>query len=447
MVTFGLTSLRISFLYKYQYMPFSALIVWGLTVRNYKSAFVAATILVAMTGCGGESAVSPPNSAGVGSPPGAVADTPTPSPTAVVVEPEAGGDYIVAASLEGAAPLKAAFDVENGLAPSWGTGAIPGLYDANEGAFRFTCGGDGDLAYDDPLLYPNQPGKSHLHHVWGNAKFDASLTSEALAASSATNCNDTSWSANRSSYWMPALINDRGEAIRPDLVSVYYKRKTSASPFCDPKSSTFIGKCIGLPNKIHFIFGWDPTQPTAKVEGASWYCTGGTGGHYTNLDDVFASGCKVGDDLIANTIAPNCWDGKYLDTPDHRSHMAYGSYGTWGYYKCPASHPYLIPQEENKATWKVTADMIAPNGTSRVRLSSDDMLPGAKPGETLHADYMEAWVGTVKDMWTENCIEKALNCSGGDLGNGKQLIGAAQPTYGWTNPSPRSLVSAISKTS
>jgi hypothetical protein len=24
-------------------------------------------------------------------------------------------------------------------------------------------------------------------------------------------------------------------------------------------------------------------------------------------------------------------------------------------------------------------------------------------------------------MWQDNCIDKLLNCSGGDLGNGKQL--------------------------
>jgi hypothetical protein len=204
-----------------------------------------------------------------------------------------------------------------------------------------------------------------------------------------------------------------------------------------------MGKCVGLPNEIRFVFGWDAMKPTAKVQGASWYCTGGTSKHYSNLDDVFASGCAAGDTLVANTIAPNCWDGKYLDTPDHRSHMAYGSYGSWGYYKCPASHPYLIPQEENKATWTVTADMVAPDKTSRVRLSSDEMLPGAKPGETLHADYIEAWIGPVKDMWIKHCIEKALNCSGGDLGNGKQLLGASQPSYGWVNPKPRTLVAQV----
>lgn len=30
------------------------------------------------------------------------------------------------------------------------------------GAFRFICGA-GQLTYDDPIMYPGQPGKSHLH--------------------------------------------------------------------------------------------------------------------------------------------------------------------------------------------------------------------------------------------------------------------------------------------
>jgi hypothetical protein len=126
--------------------------------------------------------------------------------------------------------------------------------------------------------------------------------------------------------------------------------------------------------------------------------------------------------------------------------MAYGSYGSWGYYKCPADHPYVIPQEENKATFTVTDDMIGtnPDGThfSRIRLSSDAMLAGAKPGQTLHADYIESWVAEAKDLWLANCIEKALDCSGGDLGNGQQLIGAAKPSYGWINPHPREAVPA-----
>jgi hypothetical protein len=348
---------------------------------------------------------------------------------------------VLAKSIAGADDLLASFDTLLGLQPSWGTGAIPGNYSADEGAFRFICGGDGALAKDDPVAFFNRPGASHLHQVWGNAEFDAATTPADLAGNAATNCNATPYSLNRSSYWMPALVHESGDVIKPDAVLVYYKRKTASSAYCNPASPQFIGTCVGIPSQIRFIFGWDATKPTATVEGASWICTTGTGRHYANLDDLFNSGCTTGATISANTVAPNCWDGKHLDSPDHRSHMAYGSYGTTGTYKCPSTHPYLIPQEENKAQYMVTADMIGTRSDgskySRVRLASDAMLPGAKPGATLHADYMEAWVTVAKKMWMDNCIEKALDCSGGDLGNGKQLIGAAQPSYGWRNPQSR----------
>lgn len=404
---------------------------------------LAVTIL-SLGGCGGASTNSLVSTADSGVVAVAPTPTPTPSPTPTPTPTATtASSYVASSSLAGGAPLHAAFDIQKGLKLSWGTGAIPGLYasDGSEGAFRFTCGGEGKVAYDDPIVFPGQPGKSHLHQPWGNADFNANTTPETLAQSAETDCNYTPYSLNRSGYWMPALINDQGQVIHPDLVSVYYKRKTSSSAFCDPKSASFIGTCIGLPNRIRFVFGWNMFEPTAPVQGASWYCTTGDKKHYSNLDDVFNSGCVAGAQLIANTLAPNCWDGANLDSPDHRSHMAYGSYGQTGKYHCPKTHPYYIPQEENKVTFTVTADMIGtnPDGThySRIKLSSDHMLPNAKPGQTLHSDYMEAWVTEAKDMWMKNCIEKGLNCSGGDLGNGMQLIGASQPSYGWTNPNPR----------
>lgn len=343
--------------------------------------------------------------------------TPAPTPT-----PTEGADFLVD------------FDINKGLAPSWGNGAIPGPYtpDRSEGAFRFTCGGKGKLRYDDPILFAGQPGKSHLHQPWGNADFTAFTTPASLQASAATDCNDTPYSLNRSLYWQPALVHDSGVAIQPDLIAVYYKRASSKSPACTPGSARYMGQCVTLPNQIRFIFGWNSLDPTAKFEGASWYCTGGTGRHFKDLDSVWADGCKAGDTLVANTVAPNCWNGKDRDAPDHRSHMAYAGYGDWGYLKCPASHPFVIPQQENKAMWTVTFDM--PN---RVGLPSDHMLPGAKPGETLHADYIETWDARAKAIWHAHCIDKGLDCSGGDMGNGQQLIGAAQPAYGWINPNPR----------
>jgi hypothetical protein len=356
--------------------------------------------------------------------------------------------WVPSPTLAGGPELVAEFDISLGLQKAWDTGAIPGIYEPDQGAFRFTCGGDGPLKSDDPLLYPKQPGKSHLHKFWGNLAIDAGSTPESLRQARSSNCNSNPYTLNRSGYWMPALIDDQNMVRNPDHVSVYYKRERSVSKYCTEGSAVRKGICAALPNSIRFIFGWDPTKPDLVAQGMSWYCTTGTSQHYKNLDDLFNSGCVAGPDrngqpsiMVADLAAGNCWDGKNLDSPDHRAHIAYDRWvntATGGFYQCPSTHPYVIPMTENKVVWTVTADMIGTRADgskySRVKLSSDHMKPGAKPGETMHADYIEAWVGAAKKMWHDNCIEKGLNCSGGDFGNGLMGRGMNQPTYGFTIP-------------
>lgn len=42
---------------------------------------------------------------------------------------------------------------------------------------------------------------------------------------------------------------------------------------------------------------------------------------------------------------PSCWDGKNLDSPDHKSHVAYPASGTFeSGGPCPSTHPVKIPQ-------------------------------------------------------------------------------------------------------
>jgi len=42
-------------------------------------------------------------------------------------------------------------------------------------------------------------------------------------------------------------------------------------------------------------------------------------------------------------------------------------------------------------------------------------------GTSFHATWFGAWDSSVMSIWTSHCIDLLLNCSGGDLGNGKQL--------------------------
>ncbi len=367
--------------------------------------------------------------------------TPTPVPTEPAPPPPEPGGWIASPTLDGAPDLVASFPVADALVPSWGSGEVPGPYGPGEGAFRLTCGAEGPLRFDDPLVKPGQPGKAHLHLFWGPTSINANTTVATLAASIGNStCNYGPLTVNRSAYWAPALLDAQDRVRNADWIAVYYKRSTASSPACTPGSPIFMGTCVGLPNQIRFVFGWDQFNPDAPIIGASWYCTGSGSMHVNDLDKLFQAGCKVGDTLVADMAAPNCWSGKHLDAPDHRSHLAYGSYGNWGYYKCPATHPYVIPQNESKIAWTVIASDFGPdeNGVLRARLhlSSDHMRPGSPPGYTLHSDYIEQWVGAVKRMWLDNCINKGLNCSGGDLGNGLQVPGAAQPSYGWTALTP-----------
>jgi hypothetical protein len=333
--------------------------------------------------------------------------TPTPTPTTTgALYPE---ETIIPSN----------FDINSELLDA----ALPAsAYPDKVGAFRFICSA-GQLLKDDPIVYPGQPGASHLHQFYGNTNANASSTYQSLRTSGESTCMSP---LNRSAYWMPAMLNGRGQAVRPDYVTIYYKRLPAKDPTCAIEGKV----CVPLPNGLRFIFGYNMLNPADAPTGSLWFnCDGpgGTPGHYADIVTA-AANCPSGARLGAIINAPSCWDGKNLDSPDHRSHVAYPSYGSWGYKKCPDTHPFVIPSFSLGA-WYMTDDTLDRSGswdpktTVTWSLSSDIMpgMPPKLPGSTFHADWWGAWDNTVMSMWTENCIDKMLNCSAGILGNGKKI--------------------------
>ena len=326
------------------------------------------------------------------------------------------------------------FDVRTTLKRSWGSGdiAAPNSNDVI-GAFRFICGA-GQLRYDDPIVYPGQPGRSHLHQFYGNTAANANSTFASLRASGDSTCNNmgNGTAANRSAYWIPAMLDGKGHVVQPDYVQVYYKREpTGPGTPCDPESPK-LGICVGIPNGLKFIFGFDMLSGDPRTRSSDYKCVG-AGAKTVPVRTITeaAPTCKIGSHLVATIHTPKCWDGRNLDSANHRSHMA----GTirdrnTGRSFCPKDHPYYLPQFTLGVFYRVGEG----DEVNLWELSSDHMYPKMPKGSTLHADYFEAWDNSVKAMWIENCIGKKLNCSGGDLGNGQQLKGAAKPKYGWVNP-------------
>lgn len=315
------------------------------------------------------------------------------------------------------------FDISAELVPAWGTGyqhkdgeAAPDVF----GAFRFICNASW-LKTVDPVVYPNQRGKGHLHQGFGNTEVDEKSTYETLRTKGESTCTSK---ANRSAYWMPAMMNGKGQVVRPDYVSIYYKQFPKGAPQCDRNSKRFVGICVGVARGLKMLFGFDMInhRPGEKF---SFKCEkpGAWGSNQPNIV-LAAKGCAEGAQLFASITSPMCWNGK-LDSPDHRSHLFSPASGQ----VCPASHPYVIPQFTQTSVYTTDADLDRsglwplPPGTTTWHLSSDVMpgMPVMMPGSTFHADWFGAWDDTVLAMWKDNCIDRFLNCSGGDLGNGKQL--------------------------
>ena len=330
------------------------------------------------------------------------------------------------------------FDTAAEMQPSCNyTGGTPGCLPGSAapdvvGAFRFLCGA-GQVLRDDPIVYPGQPGASHLHQFFGNLGANASSTYTSLRTSGESTCMSK---LNRSAYWMPAMLDGKGSAVRPDYVSVYYKREPISNPNCRMVTNngswvSGYGDCIPLPNGLRFIFGYDMISGTAPT-GHLWFnCDGpsAVSGHYSTITEA-AGHCPttptngVYNRLGAIIQAPDCWDGTNLDSANHRSHVAYGIYDpNTGQAHCPVTHPKHIPSFTMGVWFTVDVNI----GTWH--LSSDEMVAGSVPGSTFHADWFGAWDNGTEAMWMDNCINKLLNCSGSDFGNGQQMIQSASANF------------------
>ena len=304
------------------------------------------------------------------------------------------------------------------------------------GAFRFICR-SGQILYDDPIVYPGQPGRSHLHQFFGNTAANAHSTYTSLRTTGESGCNNK---LNRSAYWMPAMMDDKA-VYKPDHVQIYYKRRPKSDPKCQGLARGGEGTCIPLPNGLRYIFGYDMVTGKPPTGSPAWYCSTMRGSVIAGPDRVSKRAsfqsvmqyCQVGQRLLVQNGAPNCWDGKRLDSTNHRDHMAYAKRNRMtGAVACPASHRYVVAAFTLTAVWHIDQALKDAATTNRLHLSSDPHVLGAAPGSTFHADWWGAWDDPTKFAWEEDpqgCINGLRNCSSGNLGNGTRIIDSAASAF------------------
>lgn len=261
----------------------------------------------------------------------------------------------------------------------------PGGNTPDDGAFRVSCDFS-HMAKDDPIVFPGQQGKAHLHTFFGNTNTNFASTSESVRTTGNSTCNGGIM--NRSAYWAPSMIDtSNGAPLRPRNALMYYKHATVNE----------------VPRGLRMIAG--SMSSTGPQEHEWFECNEQYASRKSNLVSCGKGG------LVSQSITfPDCWNGTALDSADHKSHMAYSTNGV-----CAATHPKKIPTLSMLVYYPVTTDA----GTSKWRLSSD-MYPTSLPaGYSSHADFMMGWDEAVHKTWVSRCINTKLDCHAHLLGDGR----------------------------
>ncbi|HKC21698.1 MAG TPA: DUF1996 domain-containing protein [Gaiellaceae bacterium] len=230
------------------------------------------------------------------------------------------------------------------------------------------------MAMDDPIVYPRQPGVSHDHSFVGSTTTNAFSTLRTLRAGSST-CKRGGETA---AYWMPTLLLN-GQMVAPTNATVYYRRKTLAPVRVFPAGFKLVAgdRSATSPQGLQLTF-WNCGAAAAVPASTEVPTCPNTGAQSLRLHVNF----------------PSCWDGKHVDSADHKSHAAYPVRGA-----CPASHPIAVPAISLIYRYPIT-------GGAGVTLSSGGQY-------SAHADFFNAWRQGRLVSLVNTCLNAQRHCGRG----------------------------------
>jgi hypothetical protein len=221
---------------------------------------------------------------------------------------------------------------------------------------------------DDPIVFPGKTGLSHDHMFFGSTTTDANSTPASLLGKQST-CDPTTDTA---AYWTPTLIVN-GTKVEALDVAAYYRRNT-------------IAKVQAFPPGFMMIGGDSTSFALQSTNVTFWGCSLEVTSRFQQVPNCGKANLRL------HVIFPECWDGTRLDSPDHKSHMAYAVNGV-----CPADHPVALPQ-------LVLIFRYPTNGEGNVTLAS---LNTPNSG---HADFVNGWDQATLQRLVDYCLNAFRPC-------------------------------------
>ncbi|KAF1814963.1 WSC-domain-containing protein [Eremomyces bilateralis CBS 781.70] len=271
---------------------------------------------------------------------------------------------------------------------------MAGLATLAHAYIRFDCRGVLVEERADPIVNPGQIA-GHVHKIVGGDGFDLTMDYDKAVASSCSTCQIKQ---DKSNYWTPKLyyqaqngsfINVPGPGDPEDKNSgmiVYYQQRGP-----NPKALKAFPKgfrmLAGNPSKRSF--GGDFASDAVR------FACLDAGKPETN--DMPNYNCPNG--LRLQIYFPSCWDGENLDSPDHRSHMAYPKSGNFDNGPCPDSHPVQLVSLFFEVLYDTNRFKDMWYGDKHPFVLSN----GDTTGYSFHGDFVNGWDVDVLQNIVDNC--------------------------------------------
>ncbi|MFI1753012.1 DUF1996 domain-containing protein [Streptomyces sp. NPDC020571] len=276
---------------------------------------------------------------------------------------------------------------------------------ASTGSFATSCGvnAEGLFNSDNLIAAPGvSNGAHHFHDYVGNQANDALASDDDLAAG-ATSCADQ---GDKSSYYWPVLRLQNGTAEQ-DAQSPGGGIEGNAGEIVTPAEVTLTfegnerGKVTEMPRLLRIITG----DAKAFVNGntnanASWSCTGFED---RQLKDKYPL-CPSGSDVVRTFTFQSCWDGRNIDSANHRTHMAFAAADG----SCPEGFR-AVPRLVQRVVYDVAAPSLEDGGRTVPLFAVDSFPEQLHKPVTDHSDFINVFDEDLMREMVE-CINLGREC-------------------------------------
>ncbi|CAM5744958.1 hypothetical protein SAFG77S_08852 [Streptomyces afghaniensis] len=306
----------------------------------------------------------------------------------------------------GNGPVAADFASITGVQPNAGTPRQGSK--ASRGSFVTDCGvnENGLFNSDNIIAAPGVTnGAHHFHDYVGNQANNAFASDQDLA-NAETSCVDP---GDKSSYYWPVLRLQNGSQEQ-DANSPGGGIEGNAGEIVTPKqvTLTFVGnprgKVTAMPRLLRIITGDAKSFVNGPANAnASWSCTGFED---RQLKDKYPL-CPQGSDVVRTFKFQSCWDGRNIDSANHRTHVAF----TDAAGNCPSGFR-PIPQLVQRIVYDVDAPSLEDGGRTTPLFAVDSFPEQLHKPVTDHGDFINVFD---EDLMGEmaDCINDGRKCGAG----------------------------------